>query len=80
MVDKLIGTNIEKEDVMVGTRDIHNLLYRMLQGYRFLHRNENPKLFVVPMITEVDGVPVEFKQVDIPVTTTIKETKNAKAK
>ena len=80
MVEKLIGPNIDNGIIKAGTRDIHNLVYRMVQGYRYLNGNNNPKKIVVTMVESVDGVPVEFVKQEVEVKPVIKETKNAKAK
>jgi hypothetical protein len=80
MAEKLIGPNIDNGIIRAGTRDIHNIVYRMVQGYRYLNGNNNPKKIIVTMVDSVDGVPVEFVKQEVEVKPIVKEVKSAKPK
>lgn len=57
-----MSKNKEKQEKLHFNRDmLVNLLKLNIKAYQFTHKNQNPKSVVIPLIKEVDGVPVEYE-------------------
>ena len=55
------NTRIEGEVMYLGSEELSIILKSMLRGYRFLHDNTMPTTIVLPNITEIEGVKVEYE-------------------
>lgn len=57
---------IQDNKFCMGEREFTNLIWVLIRAYRFRNNNQNPEAIVLPNITEVGGVKVEFpKEVGI---------------
>ena len=57
---------IQDNKFFMGEREFTNIIWVLIRAYRFRNKNQNPEAIVLPDITEVGGVRIEFpKEVDI---------------
>ena len=47
-------------EVQFGEVEFTNLIKMLLRGYRFMNKNNNPSVVIMPNITEVDGVKIRY--------------------
>lgn len=52
---------IQDNKLFMGEREFTNLIKVLIRVYRFRNKNQNPEAIVLPDITEVDGVKVDFQ-------------------
>ena len=60
MTEELKRTVIQDQKVYFGEWELSNLIRTLIGLYRFRCGNQTPTAIVMPNVTEVDGVKVEF--------------------
>jgi len=60
MEKELTRTIIKDQKVLFGEQELTNLIRTLIRVYRFRCGNQTPIAIVMPNVTEVDGVEVEF--------------------
>lgn len=60
---------IQDNKFFMGEREFTNIIYVLIRAYRFRNNNQNPEAVVLPNITEVGGVKVEFPK-EVPIVRT----------
>ena len=54
------NSRIEEGTIYIGTEELSILIGHMIRGYKFLNQNNEPKKVVIPHITEVKGVKINY--------------------
>jgi len=60
---ELPRTTIKDEKVYFGEKEFTNLIRTLIRVYRYRSNNQTPVAIVIPDVTEVEGVKVEFPEV-----------------
>ncbi len=48
----------------LGEKEFTNIIWTMIRAYRFRNSNENPEAIVLPDVKEVNGVKIEYPEVE----------------
>ena len=57
---ELTRTIIKDQKVVFGEQEFTNLMMTLIRLYRFRCKNQPPTAIIMPDVTEVEGVKVEF--------------------
>lgn len=62
-------TETKDNIIYIGDLEFKGLLTQVVRVHAFTHSGEKPAKIVIPILTEVDGVPIEFMEsAPVPVT------------
>lgn len=53
-------TIIQDDKIYYGEQELANLINVLIRAYRFKCKNQDPKMIVIPIISEVAGIKVEY--------------------
>lgn len=48
----------------LGEKEFTNIMWVMIRAYRFHNRNQDPEAIVMPEVKEVNGVKIEYPEVN----------------
>jgi len=52
---------IEEGTFFLGQLELKAIVQKIIRTYRFFNNNRNPELVVIPFLSEVDGVKVDYE-------------------
>jgi len=53
---------VEKDKIYLGEVEFSNLVKVLTRAYEFRNNNQKPKAVVIPKLTSVNGVAVEYEE------------------
>ena len=62
MDKELTTSKIEDDKFYLGQTELSLIVKRILRHYRYLNKNNNPESVVIPLLTEVEGVKIEYER------------------
>lgn len=58
-------TTVVEGTVFLGTTELSNIMRMLVRGYKFTHENRLPKLVVIPVLDDVDGVKLHYERLEV---------------
>lgn len=53
------------EKVTLNPTAFTNLLKATIKAYQFMNKNQKPPAIIIPLVEEVDGVPIEYEEEEL---------------
>ena len=62
MVNELTTSKVENKQFHLGQLELSLIVKRIIRHYRYHNNNQDPEGIVIPLLKEVEGVPILYEK------------------